>query len=179
MRGLPCAAKLAAMKAPALALAIALGLALPGAASAYPAADCAFYETAYDAVAPRLAEARTGGKGQAFATLALDRPHAPGYGKPKALSGPAGPIVELAGCRALIARIEADGAPVRFSRPPVLRQVDGPRAEYFSRPVILDGVIHLTWFIGRDAGIDLKMRAEPGAGWTVIEAVAWETIVLL
>lgn len=163
----------------AAALAVLVALASPAPAAAYPAADCAFYQAAYDAVAPRLAEARTGGKGQAFATLALDRPHAPGYGKAKAMPGPAGPIAELAGCRALIARIEADGAPVKFSRPPVLRQVDGPNAEYFSRTVTVDGVIHLTWFIGRDAGIDLKMRAEPGGGWTVLSVETWETIVLL
>jgi len=163
----------------AAALAVLIALASVAPAAAYPAADCAFYEAAYDAVAPRLAGARTGGKGQAFATLALDRPHAPGYGKPKAMSGPAGPIADLAGCRALIARIEADGAPVKFSRPPVLRQVDGPNAEHFSRAVTVDGVIHLTWFIGRDAGIDLKMRAEPGGGWTVLGADIWETIVLL
>ena len=167
------------MKAPALAAAAVLtALSLSTPAAAYPTADCAFYETAYNAVSPRLAEARTGDKGQGFATLALDRPHEPGIGKAKAMGGDVGPIVDLAGCRALIERIEAEGAPVKFTRPPVLRNVNGPRAEYFSRPVEKDGAIHLTWFVGRDAGIDLVMRKGADGGWTVETVEAWETITL-
>lgn len=167
------------MKSVALVAAAALiALSLAGPGAAYPPADCAFYEAAYGAVAPLLAEARPRGKTSAFATMTLDRAHDPQYGRPQGLAGKIGPIAELAGCPALTARIAAEGAPIRFGRPPVLRQVDGPTVEAFSRPVVRGGVTHLTYFLGREAGVDLELRQGADGGWTVEKAVPWETIVL-
>ena len=148
-------------------------------ATAYPAPDCALYETAYDAVAPQLAEARVGNRTSVFATMAIDRAHAPGFGKPKALEGgQAGPISDLAGCPALIARIEASGAPVKFSRPPVLRQVDGPHVEAFSRTVAKDGKLYVTYYIGRDAGVDVLLARDEAGDWKVVSVQSWETIIV-
>jgi len=170
------------MKTTALAAAAALtALSIAAPAVAFPdasAAQCAFYETVYAAVGPRLAEARAGEKPSAFATLALERAHEPSIGGPKALPGPIGPIVELAGCRTLVESIVAGGAPVRFSRPPILRQVEGPHIEYFSRPVTREGKTHVTYFVGRDAGVDVTLRQDGEGAWIVEAAKPWELVIV-
>lgn len=166
--------------APAAA-AVLLTLSLAGPAAAYPAAtaaDCAFYETVYEAVAPRLDEARYGSRASVFATVALARAHPPGRGMRAALPGRPGPVVDLAACRALVGRIEASGAPVRFSRPPLLRQVDGPYIEYFSRPTEREGKTHVTYYLGRDAGVDVRLSRRAGGAWVVEAAETWETIII-
>lgn len=163
----------------AAAVLIALSFTAPVAArpSASPE-DCAFYEAAYEAVTPLLAENRPRGKDSVFASMTVERAHDPKFGRRQTLEGEKGPILDLAACPALAQRIASGGAPTKFSRPPVLLQVDGPTLETFSRTATKDGAVHVTYYLGRDAGIDLVLRRGADGSWSVEKAQAWETIVL-
>jgi hypothetical protein len=135
----------------------------PARAAAAPSPeDCIFYDAAFRAVQPLLAEAQRNTGYRRFAASSFGRP-----GAAAARSLSAGPSLSLRRCVALQQRVSAAGLDFVVRAPFSIRRLGSAPYEHFSVPARSGTVTHLSYYFSADDRLDLVLHQDPDGQWTV------------